>query len=315
VDEIAHLLQDQHGVVARRQVLAVGTTEAELATWLRRRHLHTHHPGVYIEHNGPPTWLQRAWAAVLHAERSALYLESARRAAEGPGRRGRGAHDGPIDIAVPWPRKVVGVPGVRVHRVRDLEVRVQWHLSPPRVRYDETVIDLAAAADDDLEAVAVLADACGSRRTTAARLALLLAGRRRVARRSWLTAVLADVANGACSVLEQGFLEHVVRPHGLPVGTMQALRRTSAGIVVRDVEHADLGLVVELDGRLFHETAEQRDDDLDRDLIAAVEADLRTVRLGWRQVFRHGCRTAALLGRLMQRLGWSGAPRRCPRCP
>ena len=45
---------------------------------------------------------------------------------------------------------------------------------PARVRYEHTVLDLAESAGDDLAAIAALADACGSRRTTAARLAEVL---------------------------------------------------------------------------------------------------------------------------------------------
>jgi predicted methyltransferase len=48
----------------------------------------------------------------------------------------------------------------------------------------------------------------------------------------------------------------------------------------RDVVYAEFEQVVELDGRLFHDSADARDADLDRDLDAAVER-LGTVRLGW----------------------------------
>lgn len=40
--------------------------------------------------------------------------------------------------------------------------------------------------------------------------------------------------------------------------------------MLRDVAYRDQGWYVELDGRLFHDTAERRDADLDRDLDAAV---------------------------------------------
>ena len=40
--------------------------------------------GVYVEHTGPPSWQQRAWAAVLRAWPAALADQSAWRAFEGP---------------------------------------------------------------------------------------------------------------------------------------------------------------------------------------------------------------------------------------
>lgn len=181
MDEVARLLGEQDGVVSRRQVLATGTTQTALARLLRRGELVVRHPGVYLDHNGPPTWQQRAWAAVLYAEPAALCLDSALRAAEGPGRRA--SDDDVVHVAVGRDRKVVEVPGVRVHRTTDLDDRVQWHLGPPRLRYDDAVLDVAAGARDDLAAIAVLADACGARRTTAARLLTRLDQRSRVARR------------------------------------------------------------------------------------------------------------------------------------
>jgi hypothetical protein len=89
--------------------------------------------------------------------------------------------------------------------------------------------------------------------------------------------------------------------------------RAGAGVVYRDVLY-DCGLVVELDGRLFHDTTEQRDRDLERDLDAAV-THLLTVRLGWGQVFDRPCRTATRLGLLLGRRGWAGGAQRCgPTC-
>jgi len=269
---------------------------------------------VYVDHNGPLTWQQRAWAAVLSCGEGAAALthRSAIRAAEGPGRRD--ADESVIHVGVDRDRRLVAPDGVRVHRLSDLHERVQWNRLPPRVRYDEAVLDAAADARDDLEAVGVLASACGSRRTTAARLLTRLDARARIGRRPWLRAVLADVAEGTCSVLEHGYLTLVERPHGLPTGSRQVSHRTTSGVVYRDVEHHELSLLVELDGRLFHSSAEDRDRDLERDLDAAVGQAATTLRLGYAQVYRRGCTTAAKVGAVMQRLGWTGTITLCQLC-
>jgi hypothetical protein len=84
---VGRLLAEQDGVVARSQLLAAGATEADLRRALRRRDLTAIHEGVYVDHTGPPTWRQRAWAAVLAVQPAALYDVSALRALDGPGRR------------------------------------------------------------------------------------------------------------------------------------------------------------------------------------------------------------------------------------
>ena len=71
--------------------------------------------------------------------------------------------------------------------------------------------------------------------------------------------------------------------------------------------------VVELDGRLHHDSATARDRDMERDLDAAIEAE-HTVRIGYGQVFDRACTTAAKIDRLLHRRGWDGAAVRCPRC-
>jgi hypothetical protein len=41
-------------------------------------------PGVYVNHTGDPTWLQRAWAGVLYYWPAALAGASAMRVTAGP---------------------------------------------------------------------------------------------------------------------------------------------------------------------------------------------------------------------------------------
>jgi len=315
VDEVARLLADQDGVVGRRQLEAAGVTPTRIARILRRGELHPLHAGVYVEHNGPPTWVQRAWGGVVHAgPGAALCLGSALRAAEGPGRRSRPDQDHVVHVAVSRGRRVVAVEGVAVHRYSGLEERVQWNLGPPRLRYDDAVLDVAAAHRDDLAAVATLAEARGGRRTTAARLQERLSQRARIRRRDWLGSILEDVAAGTCSVLEHGYQARVVRPHGLPPGELQAPATTSGRPSYRDVLLRDLGLVVELDGLLHHASTTDRHHDLTRDLEAASRDGLLTVRLSYGQVFADACRTASLLGGLLSRRGWGGRVKTCPQC-
>lgn len=310
--DIADILDAQDGVITRRQVLAAGGKAHDIKRRLRRREWVAMTPGVYVNHTGPPTWQQRAWAAVLGAgPGAALCLQSALRAHEGTGRID--GDEETIHVAVGRHSTPTAPDGVRIHRMSDLPGRVQWNRSPPRTRYEDTVLDLAARGTA-LTSVARLADACGSRRTTAARLRDRLDGRKRIAQREWLRSVLSDVADGTCSVLEHGYLDLVERPHGLPTGKRQAVRHGSNGRVYCDVDLIGLGLRVELDGRLFHTSTKDRDRDMDRDLDAAATGTAATLRLGFGQVFDRPCQTAAKVALVFQRHGWTGALSPCDAC-
>lgn len=309
--ELAETLSFQCGVVARRQALALGLEPHDIRRLVRRREWAGVHPGVYVDHTGPLTWIQRAWAAVLYAWPAALGHDSALRAGDGPGRPDREAA---IQVVVDHRRNVRSRPGVRIRRSRNIGRRVQWNLAPPRVRYEEAAVDVALDAPDDLSALGVLASAIQARRTTVPRLVACLDSRSRVPRRDWFAAVLHDLAEGACSVLEHEFLTRVERAHGLPRGTRQPRATATQSIVYRDVTYTG-SLVVELDGRLFHDTAGQRDRDFERDLDAAVDA-LETIRLSWGQVHARACSTATKLAAVLSLRGWTGSAVPCgPGCP
>lgn len=315
--DIDELLDLQHGVISRRQALAAGMTPTDVARHLRRREWVPVHQGVYVNHTGPLTWHQRAWAAVLACWPAALAGASARRAHEGPGRHG--GDEGPIEVVVAHSRRLRPPDGVRARRLRRIRDAVQWNLSPPRMRYEDAIIDLADGAPTDLRSIAILADACGGRRTTAERLRIRLDSLAWLHRREWLAGVLDDIAEGTCSVLEHGYLTLVERPHGLPRGLRQVEAATKDGRrMFRDVVYGGKRprwrQIVELDGRLGHTSVEERDRDLERDLEAAVD-DAHTVRLGYRLVFATSCATAFTMARLFRRRGWRGRPYACPNCP
>lgn len=306
-------LARQSGVISRQQVLHAGGGSADIARRLRRREWARVLPGVYVDHTGPPTWWQRCWAGVLFHWPAALAGMSAIRATVGPGWR-RHDDDGPIEIAVPQRRHVPPHDGYQIVRPTGFFDRVDWKADPPRVRIDHAGVDVAARQPDLFATVSVLADLCRSRRTAPPRLLHVVAARGAIRQRTVLTEVLTDLGDGTCSVLEHGYRQRVELPHALPVPTRQSLRRTPGLAAIHDVEYADLGLVVELDGRLFHDSAGQRDRDLDRDLVAAtMGAD--SVRLGWGQVFERPCLTAARLAAVLHLHGWTGAPTSCgPDC-
>src|SRR4051794_7094909 len=124
-----------------------------------------------------PHGSRRPGAEFLALWPAALSHESALQAAGLS--RGPGAC---LHVAVDRRRSPTPPPGVRLHRLADLDAKVLWAAGPPRVRVEEAAVDVAAEANDDFAAIAVLADAVQSRRTTASRMQAL-AGRSRIPRR------------------------------------------------------------------------------------------------------------------------------------
>ncbi|GAB2968966.1 type IV toxin-antitoxin system AbiEi family antitoxin domain-containing protein [Nocardioides montaniterrae] len=307
----ALLRRVQSGVVSRRQLLASGLTPNDIRRLIRRRELAQVHPGVYVDHTGVPTWFQRAWAAVLWAEPAILFGASARRAVDSRGRLA--ADDGlPVHVAIAHRRTLQARDGIVIHRVRDLARQTRLSSQPPSQRTEHATIALAIAAADRLDAVAHIADVVGARITTTALLSAALAERSRVPDRAFLTAVLADVGAGTCSVLEHGYLTLVERPHRLPTAERQ-FRDSTKGTLYRDAVYLGLNTIIELDGRLHHSRVHDRDRDLERDLDAAISGAV-TARLGWGQVYGRPCRTAAKVGALLAANGWRASPQRCARC-
>ncbi|MFT4042265.1 MAG: hypothetical protein QM673_03800 [Gordonia sp. (in: high G+C Gram-positive bacteria)] len=297
----------QNGVIARWQVVECGESAAFIRRKLRRREWATVYRGVFVDHTGPLTWRQRAWAAVVAAFPAALSHESALHDEKVPS-------SGPVHIMVDRHRRVIARPGVVVHYGSRLDERVLWHTQPPRVRIEEAVLDVAADASSMVGVVGCLTDVLGARKTTADRLRTTLHSRRTMPRRTFIDEVLRDIRDGSCSVLEYEYLRKVERAHALPAP------RRQAPIVIgrrglRDVEYRDWGVVVELDGRAWHDGPAARDRDLERDLDAAVGATRQTLRIGWGQVFDRPCVTARKVGEVLRAHGWDGTPVRCPACP
>jgi hypothetical protein len=307
-DAMAELLALQSGVISRRQVLAAGGVDHDIARLLRRRIWARIHDGVYVDHTGEPSWEQHAWAAVLYHWPAALDGASALTAY---GVRTTGASQPQIEVAIDRTRSVGGAMGIAVRRRADFDGQAQMNLCPPRVRVEHALLTVASRLPDENGAVAVLADACQRRHTTPDRLADTLRRRPKLSRRRLLLSILEDVASGAYSVLERRYLLRVERPHALPTGARQRRVKVGRRVHYRDVEYVDLATTVELDGRIGHEATSNRWADLDRDVDAAVRGGM-TLRIGWKQVL-NPCRLAAAVARILVARGWAGSPRPCGR--
>jgi len=308
LDSLTGLLWRQDGVVARHDILAAGGTDNDITRLLRRRELVSVLPGVYVTHSGGLTQDQRHWAAVLAYWPAALAHASA-------------LPDPPstvVHVAVAPARHLRPLPGVVVHRTPDFDRRANLDRCPPAVRVEHALIDVLSDTlrnNDVAMAFDVLARVCGTRRTTPERILQTLRDRRRVAGRRPMAEMLTDLRDGATSVLERGYLHNVERAHGLPRGERQSRSDATGRVTFRDVLYRRQGVVVELDGRAFHDSARDRDRDALRDLAELSRSGLVTARLTYGLVFGRPCHTAALVGELLCTRGWTGRLRSCPKCP
>lgn len=305
-DGLQHLLAwVQDGVVSRRQLRALQFTPADLARMVRHKDLVRAVPGVFVNHTGRLTQQQREWVAVLVHWPAVLTGLSAL-----PGSPPRAV----VDVAIAHHRKVRPVDGVRTRRTSDLDDRADWRRGPPRIKITHALIDAASELRDDVPAAyRLMADVVQTRQTTAVEVAAVLRTRR-IAGQRLLLEMLDDLATGACSVLEREWLR-VERAHGLPSGSRQSPGKAGGRSTERDVLYADHDVLVELDGRAFHDSAAARDNDARRDLEARVVEDVVTIRLTYGMVFGTPCWTAVHVARLLRRGGWGGVFRHCPSCP
>ncbi len=300
------LLACQRGVISRRQVLDLEGKDNDIRRLLRQRRWARVHEGVFVNHTGPLSWEQRAWAAVLYCAPAAL---AGRSAIHAHGLRGHDRPDRPVMVCVDETRFVQAPTGIQVSRVKHFDERCQLHLSPPRMRIEHALVTEAARRHRADSALAVLGDAVQQGRTTAGRLDDALGEHPRLRHRRLLTEILSDVSAGTYSALEHHYLVDVERPHGLPVASRQRRVRMGKTIAFRDVDYVDVDATVELDGRVGHEESLDRWADLDRDLATVVGGGV-TLRVGWKQVLEP-CRLASIVGGVLLARGWDAKTRPC----
>lgn len=301
--------RQQDGVLSHAQLAAGGASRADLIRMQRRKEIVRVHPRVYVDHTGPLTWHQRAWAAVLYAAPAYVCGPSV----EAP-RTERpmvpGMVPDPIHVAIDQTRRVAPQPGIVIHRLTNLETHAHGGI-PPRLKLEDSALLMAHDARSEIDAIASLADVAGRAYVTAGSLRGALSRFPSLRRRAWIAKIIDDLASGTNSVLEHGYLTRVERVHGLPRSELQTVRATPMGNQFRDVEYAAYGLVVELDGALGHDTWRDQARDADRVLDDLAATGTVTARLRWHQVFETPCRTAQSIARVLASRGWTDFPTAC----
>lgn len=292
---LQQLADQQHGVLTTQQLtrLSRATLRRFSSDWVRLTN------GLYCL--AEPTWLSAAWAGVIRGGATACVGSVA------------AAHlhklheDEPEEITV-WLPETVSKPVLHVGRWRIRFKRGSRYGVgfPPKTSIVETVLDSAWQLDED-STVALITRSLAQRATTAPQITTGAEQRIRLRHRTTIRALCHPSSAGLESVLEWRYLERVERPHTLPPLERQALigRRRLDGL------YREFNVIIELDGRAFHDEVR----DMERDNDHAIHHGLTTLRYDWHAVTATPCRVARQVADLLAHRGWAGTLQRCADCP
>ena len=255
---IAELAVSQHGVVSVEQLRKLGMAERAIRRRVAIGRLHRVHRGVYAVGYLPLTMETRWMAAVLAGGEDAVLSHRSAAALWGL----RKDDDGPLDVTAPN-RRGRAPKGISAHRDDHVAPtdRTMWR-GIPCMTVERTLLDIAAVLPEwELRKAIAQAEVLGILDFSAMReLIRRSRGRRGVARLRLIFEELDPATKRTRSELERRFLR-LCRNSGLPRPEVNVALDIGDGRIEVDFLWRDAGLVVEVDGRQFHDTASafQRD--------------------------------------------------------
>lgn len=273
------LASRQGGAIGRRQVLDLGASASAIDRRLRSGRLLVELPGVYVVAGTPDTVVRRRWCALLAVGPSAVLSFETSARLHGLSTVPR---TGPTVLTVPhsgWRR----LDGIVVHQISDVDpADVMTIDGMPVTSLRRTIVDLAAIWRRGRMRI-VVEDAVAANRITDAEIGECLQS---VARRGKpgvrnLAAVLDDRGPGKAppaSQLERDFFALVRRSALTEPARQHPLPRDDGVRNLADAAWPEVKLIVEVDGRRWHQRLADMKRDRDRDLKAAA-AGWQVVRL------------------------------------
>jgi hypothetical protein len=277
--EVARRAAEQHGYVHRDQLLAAGLGPKAIAYRVRIGRLHLRHRGVYAVGHVPPSPHARAMAAVLACRPGAFLSYHSGGALWVMGIRWRPI----IDVTATTKHRHKGI---RVHRSRTLTARdVTVHFGIPVTTPARTLLDLAEVLDTPSLTRAVNEARLRHRSTLPELRELVARSPGRATRR--LRPFIEDTTGPTRSAFEDAFKRFVAR-YDLPTPEMNVI---VAGEEVDALWRRER-LIVELDGREYHE--HRFEADREKDAIV-VSAGFSVARVTWDRLSHQADREAARL--------------------
>ena len=248
-DALTQTLDQQLGVITRRQTVAIGLSRHALGHRLRLEGpWQGLLPGVYLAATGTPTLIQQEMAAMLYAGQGSVItgLAAVRH------HHIRGPATEFIDVLIPASRKRRDAFFVRVHRTTQLPTQA-WqlgplHYAPPARAVADAVRHLTSLRD----VRAMVADSVQRRACTVPDLSTELSVGPSVGSTLFREA-LTDVADGIRSAAE-GDLKDLLKKSGLPMPLFNASLYESDGTFIArpDAWWPDRGVALEVDSHEWH---------------------------------------------------------------
>lgn len=293
-DEIVDLLRRQHGVLARTQALALGLSPSEVRRLRETGAWETVLPSVYGVVGHRRTWIRRLWAGHLHAGPESVVAHEAAGRVHAFGQ----VPGGLVTLIVPSARRHPP-PGVVWRRSTDLvpEDLSTWQ-GLPVTSVTRTVVDLAAvihiARLRQVVEECIVDRRCGSAAIGVALGRVRHRGRPGTAALERVLDDLGDTQRLPRSLLER-HLDEIIRLADLPAPSHEH-PLPGRGVVDGFVDRCwpDVRLIVEADGRRWHERRQQMMKDADRTLEAQA-VGYETSRMMWERLVHDPEGSVALL--------------------
>jgi very-short-patch-repair endonuclease/predicted transcriptional regulator of viral defense system len=295
--EIAALAGRQYGVVARRQVLALGLGPGAIDRRLARGRLHLLHRGVYAVGHRVVSREGRWMAAVLAVGPEAV-LSHRSAAALWRMRPPAGGH---IEVTVPGPRR--SRPALKVHHSTLAADEVTVLRAIPVTTPARTLLDLAAVLDAR-QLRRAIDEAELHRLTDTTPLGDLTERHPRRRGAAALRRILATRTIGATitrSELETRFLEFLDEAV-LPRPAVNASLQLGHQRIEADCVWPEQHVIAELDGHASHATTAGFERDRARDRALQAQG-WRVIRVTWRQLHDEPAAVARDLDRLLEARG------------
>jgi hypothetical protein len=255
-DDWRPLAARQHGMLARRQLNALGLDHNHVRHQVEAERWALRTPTVVSTTTGPLTFMHRVWLGLLHAGRDATVADLTALQLAGLHRWERPE----LTIMVPQSAEIEPVDGIRFKRTRrDLDELSERRGDVRTLAVEPAALLAGGFGRSARTGCGLLAAVVQQRLTTPARLGGWIDRLQPLRRARLLRATLVDVEGGAQSMAEID-VGRICRRFGLPAPIRQVRRRERSGRVrFTDCEWRlpdGRLLVLEVDGA-FHMTSDQ----------------------------------------------------------